>query len=133
MEYHINADAGSSTDLSMAILMRAMLHAENSYYIPDASITGKAYKTNLASNTAFRGFGGPQGISVIENALDQVARYLKKDVAEIRLMNFYGQGANNIIPYGQTVGNNHLSLMYDKLIRSVCYFERRKEITKFQL
>jgi len=127
----LNADGGSSTDLSMAIMMRAMLHAENSYFIPDVSITGKIYKTNLPSNTAFRGFGGPQGMAVIENAIDRISRYLNKDAVEIRSLNFYRQEVNNITPYGQKVENNHLSLMYDKLVRSSNYKERRKEITKF--
>jgi xanthine dehydrogenase molybdopterin-binding subunit B len=87
----LNADAGAATDLTMAILERAMLHADNAYFVPDVEIIGKAYKTNLPSNTAFRGFGGPQGVAVIENALDRIARYLKKDAVEIRKLNFYDE------------------------------------------
>lgn len=127
----LNSDAGSSTDLSRAILERAMLHAENAYYLPDVSITGKAWKTNLPSNTAFRGFGGPQGMAVIENAIDQVARFLKKDAAEIRFLNFYRHETNNLTPYGQKVENNRLFLMYESLMKSASYTERRKEIGKF--
>jgi xanthine dehydrogenase large subunit len=84
----LNSDAGAATDLSRAILERAMLHAENAYYIPNVKIVGKAYKTNLPSNTAFRGFGGPQGMAVIENAIDRMARFLKKDPSELRKLNF---------------------------------------------
>lgn len=127
----LNADAGSSADLSLAILSRAMLHAENAYYIPDILIRGNAWKTNHPSNTAFRGFGGPQGMAVIENAIDRIARFLKKDAAEIRYLNFYQKEKNNVTPYGQKVKNNHLLMIYDKLLRSSDYVNRRKEIDRF--
>jgi len=127
----LNADAGSSADLSLAILSRAMLHAENAYYIPDILIRGNAWKTNHPSNTAFRGFGGPQGMAVIENAIDRIARFLKKDAAEIRYLNFYQKEKNNVTPYGQKVENNHLFRMYEKLIRSSDYVKRRKETGQF--
>lgn len=127
----LNADGGSSTDLTLAILSRAMLHADNAYFIPNIRITGDAWKTNLPSNTAFRGFGGPQGMAVIENAIDRIARYLKKDPAEVRFLNFYQPDHNNVTPYGQQVNNNHLFTIYEDLIRSSAYFERRKEIDKF--
>jgi xanthine dehydrogenase molybdopterin binding subunit len=129
----LNSDAGAATDLSRAILERAMLHAENSYFIPNASIIGNAYKTNLPSNTAFRGFGGPQGIAVIETAIDKIARYLKKDAAEIRRLNFYGIGERNSTPYGETVANNRLHVMFDQLIASSEYYKRRKAIADFNL
>ncbi len=124
----INLNAGCATDLSMAILERAMLHAENAYYIPHVEIIGKAYKTNLPSNTAFRGFGGPQGMAVIENAIDRIARYLEKDAAEIRLLNFYAGDNIQITPYGQAIENNKLHQLYDRLLQSSEYFERRKHI-----
>lgn len=127
----LNSDAGCGTDLSNAILERAMLHAENSYFIPDISITGKAYYTNLPSNTAFRGFGGPQGMAVIENAIDRVARFLKKDAAEIRKLNFYSDKDHNRTPYDMMVRNNHLHRMYGDLMQNSRYQERRKEINRF--
>jgi len=127
----LNSDAGSSTDLSRAILERAMFHAENAYYIPDISITGKAFRTNLPSNTAFRGFGGPQGMAVIEQALDRVARFLKKDPAEIRKINFYGIGSENRTPYGKVVENNRLHVMFERLIASSDYMKRRAETDAF--
>jgi len=95
----LNSDAGSATDLSMAILERAMLHADNSYFIPNIKIIGRAYKTNMPSNVAMRGFGGPQAIAVIETAIDKIARYLKMDSAEIRYENFYKIENNHISPY----------------------------------
>jgi xanthine dehydrogenase large subunit len=127
----LNSDAGSSTDLSRAILERAMFHAENAYYIPDISITGKAYKTNLPSNTAFRGFGGPQGMAVIENAIDRIARFLKKEPAEIRKLNFYGINQGNHSPYGEVIENNHLHIIFDRLVNSSGYYARRNEIEAF--
>ncbi len=126
-----NADGGSSTDLSMSILERAMLHADNAYSLPNVQIIGKAWKTNLPSNTAFRGFGGPQGMAVIENAIDKIARFLKKDPAEIRHLNFYDQEPDVFTPYGQRIENNHLFKMYDKLLVSSEYFKRKEEIIIF--
>jgi xanthine dehydrogenase molybdopterin binding subunit len=127
----LNSDAGAATDLSRAILERAMLHAENSYFIPNVKIVGKAYKTNLPSNTAFRGFGGPQGMAVIETAIDRIARFLKKDAAEIRKINFYGIDERNITPYGETVSNCRLDVMYEKLLVSSNYVERKNAIADF--
>jgi xanthine dehydrogenase molybdopterin binding subunit len=127
----LNSDAGSSTDLSRAILERAMFHAENAYYIPDISITGKAYKTNLPSNTAFRGFGGPQGMAVIENAIDRIARFLKKEPADIRKLNFYGINQDNHSPYGEVIENNRLHIIFDRLVNSSGYYARRNEIESF--
>ncbi len=127
----LNSDAGTATDLSRAILERAMLHAENSYFIPNTRIIGKAYKTNLPSNTAFRGFGGPQGMAVIETAIDKIARFLKKDAAEIRKLNFYGIGQKNVTPYGEIIANNHLHVMYEELLVSSDYADRRKAISEY--
>ncbi len=127
----INLDAGMATDLSIAILERALFHAENSYYIPNISITGTAWKTNLPSNTAYRGFGGPQGMAVIENAIDRIARFLKIDAAEVRHRNFYGIDSRNQTPYGQTVEYNKLYTVWDKIIAKSSYYERRKQVDEF--
>ncbi|HOU98538.1 MAG TPA: xanthine dehydrogenase molybdopterin binding subunit [Bacteroidales bacterium] len=129
----LNADAGAATDLTMAILERAMLHADNAYFLPDVEIIGKAYKTNLPSNTAFRGFGGPQGVAVIENALDRIARYLKKDAVEIRKLNFYDEDYRNITPYHQEIKLNRLPILYEKLIQKADYEKRRAEIHLFNM
>jgi len=126
-----HADAGCATDLSMAILERAMLHADNSYYIPNMLVTGKAYKTNLPSNTAFRGFGGPQGMAGIEQVIDRIARFLKKDAAEIRRLNFYGTDKDNITHYGQTVELNRLENIYRELYSTSEYERRRNEVNKY--
>ena len=86
-----HSDAGCATDLSMAILERAMLHADNAYYIPDMRVTGRAYRTNLPSNTAFRGFGGPQGMACMEAIIDRIARHLGMDPLDVRKKNFTGR------------------------------------------
>lgn len=127
----LNSDAGAATDLSRAILERAMLHAENAYYLPVVSVTGRAWKTNLPSNTAFRGFGGPQGMAVIENAIDQVARFLDKDPMEVRYLNFYREEEHNITPYGQKVDQNHLFLFQDRLTVSSNYEQRRVQVNEY--
>jgi xanthine dehydrogenase molybdopterin binding subunit len=126
-----NADGGCVTDLSFAILERAMLHADNAYFIPDILVTGKAYKTNLPSNTAFRGFGGPQGVAGIESIMDKIARFLKKDAAEVRKINFYGIDKDNITHYGQEVELNRIHLIYDQLMESSDYKNRRLAINEF--
>lgn len=126
-----HANGGCATDLSLAILERAMLHADNSYYIPHMHVTGKAYKTNLPSNTAFRGFGGPQGGAGMEYIIDCIARYLKKDSAAIRKINFYGVDTDNVTHYGQVVELNRLHTMYDQLTESSDYCKRRKAIDEF--
>ncbi len=132
-DFELNANGGAFADLSMAILERAMLHAENCYFIPNIRIIGNVWLTNLPPNTAFRGFGGPQGIFNIEYIVERIARMLKKDVTEVQFTNFYGENENNIAPYGQVILNNHLYKIKDKLLESAEYLKRRKEIDEFNL
>jgi len=127
----LNANAGSSTDLTMAILERSMLHAENAYFIPNMKIIGRAYKTNLPSNTAYRGFGGPQGMAAMETIIDKIARFLKKDATEIRFRNFYGLNERNTTPYGQIIERNRLHTVYNNIIKSSDYYIRRDTINQF--
>ncbi len=130
-KFDLNADGGCAVDLSFAILQRAMLHVDNAYYIPNISVVGRAWKTNLPSNTAFRGFGGPQGMAVIEYVVDCIARHLKKDSLEVRRKNFYGTDSRNTTHYEQTIENNHLQMIYDHLVKSSDYSKRRKEVDAF--
>ncbi len=127
----INLDAGSSTDLSRAILQRAVFHIDNCYFIPNLKVNGQAWKTNHPSNTAFRGFGAPQAMAVIEQIIDKVARYLSKDPLEVRFQNFYRLSTNNITHYGQIIENNRLIVLYEQLVKSSAYVERRKSINEF--
>lgn len=131
LKFEFNSDGGAATDLSFAIMERTMLHADNSYYISNMSVTALVWKTNLPSNTAFRGFGGPQGMAAMETVIDRIAKYLHKDPTEIRYKNFYGLETRNVTHYGQTVENNRLYQIYEKLIKSSEYERRRKEIDEF--
>jgi xanthine dehydrogenase large subunit len=130
-DVEMNMDAGSATDLSLAILDRALFHIDNAYFIPNLKVVGKAYKTNLPSNTAFRGFGGPQGMAVIENCIDIIARYLKIDPAIVRKRNFYGIENNNITHYGEKIENNRLFKLFDKLLIDSDYKKRLNHINEF--
>ena len=104
---------GISPDLSGAINSRALLHIDNAYYLSDVSVENYLCKTNTSSSTAFRGFGGNQGMMIIENIIDNVAKYLKKDSAKIRKINFYQKNKKNITHYGmkiEAVSYTHLTL-----------------------
>lgn len=127
----MHADAGMATDLSPAIMDRALYHACNTYHIGAVRATGTIWKTNLPSNTAFRGFGGPQGMAIIENAIDRMARFLKIDPAAIRMKNFYGLQTNNITHYGQKVENNRIHKIWKQLQNSAAYHERCAHINQF--
>ena len=122
---------GISPDLSGAINQRALLHLDNSYYIENILAENYLCKTNTASNTAFRGFGGNQGMMVIENIIDNIAGSLKKDSSEIRRRNFYQNFKKNITHYGMKIEDNVLHAIFDKLIKSSNYKGRRQEIKKF--
>jgi xanthine dehydrogenase molybdopterin binding subunit len=131
VKFDLNSDGGAATDLSFAILERAMLHADNAYYIPNMQVVGRAWKTNLPSNTAFRGFGGPQGMAGIEQIIDRIARFLKKDTADIRQLNFYGTQKNNVTHYGEEIEKNHLPIIYEQLMASSEYRQRREAVNTF--
>ena len=131
LDVELNADAGAATDLSMAILERALFHIDNAYFVPNLRVIGQAWKTNLPSNTAFRGFGGPQGIAVIETVIDRIARQLKLDPARVRQLNFYQTHQNNITHYGEEVENNRLPMIFDKIISNSGYFRLREEVEAF--
>ena len=124
---------GISPDLSGAINSRALLHIDNAYYLSDILVENYLCKTNTSSSTAFRGFGGNQGMMIIENIVDNVARYLKKDPAEIRKINFYQKNKKNITHYGMKIEDNVINEIFIKLIKSSNYKNRRINIKKFNL
>lgn len=128
LQVDLYANGGASTDLSPAILQRAMFHIDNAYYLPNARITGRVCRTNLPSNTAFRGFGGPQGVATIENIIEEIAITLRKDAHEIRERNCYGTSDRHRTPYGAIVTNNHLPAILQQLTRSAEYPARRRTI-----
>lgn len=125
------ADGGAANDLSTAVLGRAMTHSDNAYFIANADITGKICRTNYPPNTAFRGFGGPQGVITIENILEEIAAYLGIDSLDVRLRNLYGIEERNTTPYGQIVRNNTLPRIFDELVKTSEYRSRAKEIAEF--
>ena len=133
VKFEFNSDGGAATDLSFAILERTMLHADNAYYVPHVSILARVWKTNLPSNGAFRGFGGPQAIAAMETIIDRIARFLGRDALEIRHKNFYGIDDRNITHYGQKVEHNRLYTIYDRIVKSSDYHRRRDAVTKFNL
>lgn len=131
IEIQLAANCGYSLDLSGSIVDRAMFHADNAYYLGDATITGLRCKTNMASNTAYRGFGGPQGMVAIEHIIDHIARWLGKDVLAVRKANYYGGAGRDITHYYQPVEQNLLADMTAELETSADYAGRRDAVTQF--
>ncbi|HMO45285.1 MAG TPA: xanthine dehydrogenase molybdopterin binding subunit [Rubrivivax sp.] len=121
-------NAGFSADLSPPVMTRAICHFDNAYWLPEVAIHGYCAKTNTQSNTAFRGFGGPQGALVMEFILDAAARELKLDPLAVRRANFYGKTSNNVTPYRQTVADNVIHELVDELAASSGYAARREAI-----
>ncbi|MBT8102405.1 MAG: xanthine dehydrogenase molybdopterin binding subunit [Gammaproteobacteria bacterium] len=131
IDFEFAARCGMSADLSGPVNDRAMFHCDNAYYLSNVRIVSHRCKTNTVSNTAFRGFGGPQGMFAIEYVIEDIARTLGKDPLEIRRRNFYGKDARNVTPYRQTVDDNIIDEIFDKLVVDSDYENRRTEIRKF--
>jgi len=131
IEHKLAAQCGNSPDLSDAIVDRAMFHSDNAYYLNQVDITGLRCKSNTVSNTAFRGFGGPQGMLAMETVIDEIAYALNKDPLEIREHNFYGDAPRNITPYHQTVDSSTVPELFRQLVESSNYLERRQSTREF--
>jgi xanthine dehydrogenase large subunit len=127
----VNGNCGYSPDLSDAIVDRAMFHSDNAYFLDQATVTGNRCKLNTVSHTAYRGFGGPQGMMTIELVMDEIARHLGKDPLEIRKINLYGKDDRNETHYHQKVEHNNLTQVIETLEESSDYQARRKAITAF--
>lgn len=130
-EIIVSGNCGYSPDLSSSIVDRAMFHSDNAYYLGDATVIGHRCKTNTASNTAYRGFGGPQGMMTIEHVMDEIASVLGKDPLEIRKVNFYGKDERNVTHYHQPVEHNIIAEMVEELEASSEYAKRRAELREF--
>ena len=122
---------GMSPDLSLAINERALLHIDNAYCLTDLEIKNYLCKTNTASSTAFRGFGGNQGMMAIENIIDNISRHLNKDPSEVRKRNFYGKKNGNITYYGMKINDNVINEIFEDLKTKSNYKKRYNEIKKF--
>ena len=126
------ADGGWSIDLSQPVLDRALFHLDNSYYIPAVRFTGLIAKTNVASNTAFRGFGGPQGMLVMEEIVDRVARRLGLAPEVVRGRNLYrGKGKTNTTHFLQEIGDNRLQAIWGQVQAEAGFAERRKAVDEW--
>jgi xanthine dehydrogenase large subunit len=123
--------AGFSADLSGPVATRAVCHFDNSYYLSDVDIRAACGKTNTQSNTAFRGFGGPQGAIAIEYVLDEIARNLGRDALDVRKLNFYGKQDRNVTPYGQVIVDNVIHELVDELEAGSEYRARRAAVEAF--
>ncbi len=124
------ARCGWSADLSGPVTDRALFHADNAYYYPDVRLRSRPLKTNTVSNTAFRGFGGPQGVIAAERMIEEIAYALGRDPLEIRRANFYREGGD-VTPYHQKVEDNILTRLVDELEASSDYQARRARVLEF--
>ena len=122
------ARCGFSSDLSGPVTDRALFHADNAYYYPHVRLQSHPMKTNTVSNTAFRGFGGPQGVIAAERMIEEIAYALGKDTLEIRKANFYGDGGRDLTPYHQKVEDNIIRRVVDELEENAEYQARRQAV-----
>lgn len=120
-------DGGAYADLSTSILERAMAHADNAYFLPHASIHGQVCRTNFHPHTAFRGFGGPKGVAMIEHVMEAIGHALGIDALDVRMRNCYGEERAHT-PYGQEVKNNCLPMLFATLEKNCSYRDRRAAI-----
>ncbi|MFK5980130.1 MAG: xanthine dehydrogenase molybdopterin binding subunit [Rhizobiaceae bacterium] len=125
------ARCGYTSDLSGPVTDRALFHADNCYFFPNVRLRSRPMKTNTVSNTAYRGFGGPQGMIAGERMIEEIAYKLGKDPLEIRKANFYGTDERNITPYHQVVEDNIIQRLVEELEQNSNYQKRRAEILKF--
>ena len=122
---------GISPDLSGAINDRAIYHIDNAYFLPNIEINSYRCKTNTVSNTAFRGFGGPQGMFCIENIIENISQKLNREASEIRKINFYKDKIKNTTHYGMKITDNVIEDIFNKLIKKSNYKKRKIEIDNF--
>ena len=123
--------AGCTADLSGPVATRAVCHVDNAYFMPQVDISARCCKTHTQSNTAFRGFGGPQGAFATEYIIDNIARELAVDALDVRKLNFYGTESNNVTPYGQLVEDNVIHQLVEDLEKSSDYRKRRQQVIEF--
>lgn len=126
-----SARCGFSADLSGPVTDRALFHADNAYFYPNVRLHSHPMKTNTVSNTAFRGFGGPQGVVAAERMIEEIAYATGQDPLDVRKANFYGDKGRNLTPYHQEVEDNILNRLIDELEDTADYRKRRAEIVAF--
>ncbi|MDJ0908969.1 MAG: xanthine dehydrogenase molybdopterin binding subunit [Woeseiaceae bacterium] len=131
IDFELASRCGISADLSGPVNDRTMFHVDNAYFLENVHILSHRCKTNTVSNTAFRGFGGPQGMFAIEYVIEEIARTLGKDPLEVRRRNFYGKDERNVTHYHQTIEDNVIEEIVEQLVRDSDYADRREEIRAF--
>tara|TARA_Y100000588_G_scaffold295391_1_gene315651 strand:- start:73 stop:2385 length:2313 start_codon:yes stop_codon:yes gene_type:complete len=131
IEFMFASRCGMSADLSGSINDRTMFHCDNAYFLENITIVSHRCKTNTVSNTAFRGFGGPQGMFGIEYVIEEIARTLEKDSLAVRRINFYGVEERNTSQYHQKIEDNVLHEIVDDLTVTADYARRVSEIRHF--
>jgi xanthine dehydrogenase large subunit len=131
LDLTLAANGGNVADHTPAVLTRALCHADNCYFLPNVRFRGLPCKTNTVSNTAFRGYGGPQAMLAIETIIEEIARRLGLPVYAVRRRNFYGIGRNDITPYGMPVEDNLIERVVDELNHAVGLAAWRREIVNF--
>jgi len=131
VDFEFASRCGMSADLSGPVNDRAMFHCDNAYFLENVRILSHRCKTNTVSNTAFRGFGGPQGMFAIEYVVDDIARALGKDPLEIRRRNFYGKNERNVTHYHQVIEDNVIDELFELLLASSDYEKRRADVLEF--
>ncbi|MFO1303586.1 MAG: xanthine dehydrogenase molybdopterin binding subunit [Burkholderiales bacterium] len=122
---------GFSADLSGPVNDRAVFHADNVYWLPHVALHSFRCKTHTVSDTAFRGFGGPQGMFPIEHIVDEIAIALGRDPLDVRMVNLYGTTSRNVAPYGMTIEDNIAPELMARLEVTSRYRERRAEIAEW--
>ena len=128
LKLQMAANCGFSADLSGPVCDRAVFHADNAYYLENVEITSHRCRTNLQSHTAFRGFGGPQGVIAIETIIGDIARALGRDALDVRLANLYGTVERNVTHYQMPVEDNILHDLLPKLEQTAQYRQRQETI-----
>ncbi len=131
LKVKLASKCGMSPDLSYAINERALLHIDNAYFLSDLQVDNYLCKTNTSTSTAFRGFGGNQGMMAIENIIDNISRFLNKDPLDVRKNNFYKKNKKNTTHYGMKIEDNIINELFEKLARDSKYLKRKNEIKKF--
>ena len=133
LDIKLLSNGGNVLDLSGPVITRALTHLDNCYFIKSLKAVGYVCKTNTVSNTAFRGFGGPQGMLTIENIIYSVSQFLNKPIDEIRKVNYYSSQNGLKTPYGQIVKNPRIEKILNEIKKLSDYNERIKDIKEFNL
>ncbi len=131
LDARLFSDGGAYADLSTSIMERAMLHVDNAYYLPTARVVGQVCRTHVHPHTAFRGFGGPQGVAMIESVLESVAHALGIDPLDVRKRNAYDGPDRDVTHYGQKLENNLLPALFEQLEIRADYRTRRAQVRAF--